>query len=313
MNKLIRLYNQNRRKFWLIIIVIIFIFLVIRFFNYMAKSNNEAIKDSSSNNNYTNTIGTSTTPNKSAISNTSVDKTMYQKHENIISNFVELCNNKEIEKAYALLSKDCKEELYPNVQKFKASYYDGIFNKKRTYSIQNWQGKIYIVRFPEDILSTGKVNSSSTIQDYITIVTEDENQKLNINSYIGKEQINKEFEQNNIKIKVTNKKSYMDYEIYDFEIENNIGDTIIMDPLVSTNTIFLTDSKGIKHYAITNEIVKDEIIVKNTYRNKFSIKFDNPYIEGRTIEKITFENIAVGYGKNGSGAYKKIIKYSMNL
>ena len=95
--------------------------------------------------------------------------------------------------------------------------------------MQNWTGWIYIVRYTEDILSTGKVTDNSTIQDYIKIVIEDGNEKLNINSYLGKKEINKEKEYQNIKIKVLDRRSYMDYEIYDFEVENNNDNKLILN------------------------------------------------------------------------------------
>ena len=37
MNKLIRMYNQNRGKFWFTFIIIIFIFVMISLFNTAAK------------------------------------------------------------------------------------------------------------------------------------------------------------------------------------------------------------------------------------------------------------------------------------
>lgn len=50
-------------------------------------------------------------------------------------------------------------------------------------------------------------------QDYITIVNENGQTKLNINSYIGKQQINKTQESNNVKIKVVETNVYFDYSI----------------------------------------------------------------------------------------------------
>lgn len=311
MNKLIRLYNQNRRKFWTIIIVIIFVLGIIKTLDYIAKVNNE--KASYSNNNTTSTTTTMPQPNKSAISNTNVIESTYNKQNNLVSDFVEYCNNKDLENAYNLLSTDCKEELFPSIKEFKENYYDNIFKTKKQYTIQNWTGAIYIIRYTEDMLSTGKINSNTAIQDYIKIVSEEDGEKISINNYFGKEILNKEKEYKNVKIKVISKKVYMDYEIYDIEIENNTGDTIILDPLTTNNTMYLTDANKIKHYAISNEIVKDAIIVKNKYKINASIKFDNPYISGRKINSMTFSKIAVGYGNNGYGAYKDIINFNIEL
>ena len=41
MYKLIRFYNQNRRKIWMTILIIVFIIGIIQLLNYLAKSNNK--------------------------------------------------------------------------------------------------------------------------------------------------------------------------------------------------------------------------------------------------------------------------------
>ena len=314
MNKLIRLYNQNRRKFWTIIILIIFVFGIIKTLDYIAKVNNEKEnKNSYLNNNTLNTIETTNKPNKSAISNTSVIESTYNRQNGLISNFVNYCNSKDLENAYNLISQDCKEELFPNIRDFKENYYDNIFKTKKQYNIQNWSGSIYIIRYTEDMLSTGKTNNNAAVQDFIKIISEEGEEKLSINGFFGKESINKEKEYKNINLKIISKKIYMDYEIYDIELKNNTGDTIILDPLTQNDTIYLTDSNKVRHYAINNEIVKDSIIAKNKYKINVSIKFDNPYISGRKINSITFSKIAKGYGNNGYGAYKDIINFNIEL
>lgn len=306
MNRIRRFFNQNRRTIFVVIIFIVFFIIIIQLLNKQAE---KSLKEQKAIAN----IQTESKPNKSAISGYETNENIYATYKNIISNFVEYCNNKEVQKAYELISTDCKEELYPTVQDFKESYYDKIFKNKRTFSMQNWDGQIYIVRYTEDILASGKVNGNTTIQDYVTIISENSQLKLNINSYIGKEIINKEENQNNIKIKIVQKRSYMDYEIYDFEVENNSGNIIILDTLINSNSTYLTDANGTNHYSINNEITKESLMVKNKYKNNISIKFDNPYISDRKIKSVTFGEIAVYNAKNISEDLEKTINYTIEI
>lgn len=310
MNRLIRFYNQNKKKFWTIVAVIIFIFFLIRILNYVAKINNEKKSEEI---NLLNNTKSVFEPNKSVLSDEKIDRTVYLSQNELVSKFVEYCNNKEIQKAYDLLSSDCKNEIYPTIQDFKEKYLDAIFNVKRTFSIRNWSGSIYIVRFTEDILSTGKVREGSSVQDYIKIVTEENEEKLNVNGFLGKENIGAQFEQNGIAIDVIDKSCYMDYEIYNFEVENNSGYNIILDTLSNNNTMYLTDKNNVNHYAITNEITRDLLVVKDKYKNRISIKFDNPYIVGRGISKISFKNIAELYNNNIDGDFRKVISLEVGL
>lgn len=293
MNKLRSFFNQNRKKIFTVVFFVLFIIIIIQVLNNIAEKDIQGQSEYAKN---INKIHNSNKPNQSAISNSSISISTYEEQKNIISDFVEYCNNKEIQKAYKLISIDCREELYPTVEDFKKYYYDNIFSVKRTFSMQNWSGKIYMLRYIEDVLTTGKVNDNSTIQDYIKIVSEGNENKLNINSYLGKKDINMEQEIQNIKIKVVCKKSYMDYEIYDFEIENNNEDKVIISHGGNAESIYLVDNKGTKHYAINSEIDNDSMAIDGKHNRKVSIKFDNPFISNRKINKIAFENIVLGYG-----------------
>ena len=300
MNRFIRFYNQNRIKIWVIIIAIIFMLLILRVLNEIARKRNE---ENLYNVTQNNTQSTTYTPEKSVISNKKIEKSVYDNHKSTIDEFVNYCNNGEIDKAYQLISEDCKNELYSTVEKFKKNYYEDIFNKKRAYSIQNWTNSIYMVKFMDDMLSTGKVSKDGEIQDYIKVVTEDGEQKLSINGYLGKEQINKEKTDSNIKIKVLSKKSYMDYEIYDIYVENNNDDRLILDNLTEDKTMYLIDTKGTKHYALKNEIDRNSLIIKGKSNKNITLKFDNPYIDGRKIKSINFGGIVIGFGVRDIGAY----------
>lgn len=97
----------------------------------------------------------------------------YEEDENstsLVNNFINFCKNGDIEKAYNLLSKDCKENLYPTEEEFTNKYYNKIFKQKRSIEIKYDDTKnVYKIIFNEDILELGRVDDINKIEDYYKI------------------------------------------------------------------------------------------------------------------------------------------------
>lgn len=78
----------------------------------------------------------------------------------IISKFIDYCNLKDTEKAYDMLSEKCKKEKFKTKEDFKKQYIDVLFNIKICkYDIEKKEDQ-YIVTLTEDMLITGKTNST---------------------------------------------------------------------------------------------------------------------------------------------------------
>ena len=133
-------------------------------------------------------------PSKTIISGEDVDKDTYKKEENLVKTFVDYCNNKKIQDAYNLLTDECKEKMYPNIETFKKNYYNIIFTQNRECNLQSWISEkgynTYKVTFIEDIMETGNYDNVEKLIDYITIVDKDNEQKINVNNYVKTEEIN---------------------------------------------------------------------------------------------------------------------------
>lgn len=214
--KILTFYNNNKRKILLILIVIVILIALPRVLQFFTKgTENEPInlnekKDPVQNNLNTSVIETE----ESVISGENLD-TSQKTYVELIDNFVVACNNGNIEQAYGFLSTDCREELYPSMESFKDNYYNQVFNNgKKTALIKNWMNNIFKIDYTNDILSSGVYNEDENIQEYITVVDDNGNIKLNINNYIGKTEINRTTNYMNIQAKVLSKKIYMDYEVY---------------------------------------------------------------------------------------------------
>lgn len=308
MNRIIRWYNKNRKMFWLVIVLSVIIVSLPRILNKYAKRKAENENSSIINTTIYNN------ENYSIVDEETIKKETNNENTNVISMFIEYCNNKDIERAYDLLSDKCKEKLYPTINQFIDNYYNKIFESRKSYEVQLWisdeNSYTYKVELREDILSSGNVNSEA-IEDYYTIIKEDNIYKININNYIGSIEINKTNETNELKISVLSKDVFMEYEIYNLKVENKTRNSILVDELESTGTMYLEDKNALHYQAYNHEIVKEELRVKG--EKKVSIKFNKKYSTKREIKKIVFSNIILNYDEYKTYTNKADFKDRGNL
>lgn len=161
MNKLIRLYNQNRALFIAIIGIIALIIIIIQVLNSIVKQQNEANTNKIANDRNSSTNNQSTTISESNVSAVTGEEVINNKQKTeVIKEFVKCCNEGEIEKAYNMLTDECKTRVYPSLERFKTGYYDRIFKINRMYTLENWytSGNLdtYYIRYTEDVLASRK-------------------------------------------------------------------------------------------------------------------------------------------------------------
>ena len=205
MNRFIRWYNQNRKSIWATIAIIVIIIGIIQLVNYFYKVKYEKELNSFEGQIQNKTVDYNNVrvdDNHSSLTGEEISESQ-ETQIGVIDNFIKYCNENNLESAYDLLTDECKEEMYPTLENFQESYYNQVFNNSmKNVSVENWISNIYKVNVNEDFLSTGRYSKEETIQDYITVVEVDNQYKLNINGYIGREEIGKSKENNNIIIEV---------------------------------------------------------------------------------------------------------------
>lgn len=231
-------------------------------------------------------------PSETIISGSNIDKEEYKKEENLVKTFVDYCNNKKIEDAYNLLTDECKEKIYPNVETFKKNYYDTIFTQNRECNLQSWVSEgdynTYKVTFIQDIMATGNYDDVKKFEDYITIVTKDSEQKINVNGYIKSKEINKTTKIEDLEVVAKSVDVYMNSVKYYLEASNLGQNTILLDNLNNIMNIRLVGSNDAE-YKIDNINLSlvDLVIYKNTQNKKIEIKFKKQYgssVEGKEIK-----------------------------
>lgn len=301
MHNLRHFYYQNKEKIWKVVLIIAFLLGIIYFINnsYEKENNSNNIPAMKEQDIYSDNENKTYISDKSAISGSTITETEVNQINNTINKFLEYCKSGNAQEAYNMISADCKEEEYKSLEKFQEKYLKEKFSKDAIYQIEKWINKTYKISISEDLLATGNVNTSKRIE-YITIVDENNEEKLNINSYIGSKELNKEAIQNEVKITAISKKTYMDYEVYDFIVENLSNKTIKVNSLQKAGTMYLEDSNGGTHNAYGHEIFEDELELKSKNKFNISIKYAHVYSGKTRIEKIVFEDIILDYIK-----YKK--------
>lgn len=229
----------------------------------------------------------------------------------VIEEFTEYCNSNNVEAAYNMLTDDCKNAVYSSLESFTNNYYNYIFNGSvRRVSVENWTNNIYKVEYTEDFLATGVYSDDNIIQDYITVIKGDDGEyKLNINNYIGREEINKTAENDYVTITVLCRDTYMDYETYTYSVTNKTGDQIILDDRNYTDSMYLEDENGNQFGAYSQEISEAELTFSQKETKQITIKYYNKYSSTRVIEKIVFVRIAPYSVELNSNNYEYTNRY----
>ncbi len=290
MRKLRLFYQNYKEKIWISIGMIALVLVLIRLANNnIQKENEETIENVTSE--VRNNI--SYAPSQSIISDSSISEENAEENINIIENFIDFCNNNQIEEAYNLLSTDCKEELFPTVEDFYNNYYKDIFTEKKSFDTELWGNSgivTYRIKILSDIMATGIV-SDEFIEDYYSIISEDGNKKLNIKNFVSKVEINNKKSIEDIEFNVLNKKTYIDYKIVEVEIKNNSDKKVIIDTKENTESVYIRDMNGVGYGWYGHEIADNLLDLEPGESTNLEIKFNKMYNTNRKDKTIHFTDI----------------------
>lgn len=296
MYRFIRWYNQNRKSFWITIGIIILIIGVIQLINYFYKVRGEEqlknpsnqIQNTVSNYNYNHV---EVDDSHSSLTGEKISEDQ-ETEIGVIDNFINACNEKNLQGAYDLLTDECKEVMYPTLEDFEQAYYNQVFgNTRKNITVDNWIDNIYKLDINEDFLSTGKYSKEDTIQDYITVEEIDNQYKLNINRYVGRKDIGKSKEDKNIRIEIEQTDIYMDYQIYKIKVTNNSENTILLDDGVDIEAMYIEDENGVQYTAYTHEINEGQLMVSPRETKELEIKYYSRYGSEKVIDKVVFSRM----------------------
>ncbi len=292
---MINKYIRYIRKHWKLVIAIIFIIIIslciIQALNEAAKiqnreQQNKINEDKSEIYKTESVLGEGTISDSEAIQNNT-----------IIDNFITYCNEGKTKQAYSLLSEECKQEVFPTIEEFINNYYKIIFSQYKKYNLQNWISNdnktTYKVRFENDALAIGGYDEKQTFEDYITVVKKKDVYYLNINKFIGRNEINKKASYEGINVKINSESIYLNNRIYDITFENNTSNDIELYNISNGTQWYLQDEKEKKYLASLSEITNSNLILKANSKIPLKVTFMKIYNKNDTLQNITFEKIQV--------------------
>lgn len=240
-------------------------------------------------------------PDKTIISGSDVSKEEYKKDDNLVETFVTYCNEQKIKEAYDLLSDECKEKEYSTIEKFKTNYCDKIFTENREYNLQSWVNNAnsvtYKVTFIEDILSSGNYDDVTKMEDYITIVTKNNEKKLNINGYIKTNTLDKVTKVEGLEINIKKEDIYMNYVSYELAVTNLNNNKMLLDMQKGDNIKLIGTNEVEYGLDDTNLFSSNLTIYENDRNKKIELKFKKQYGSGVESKAIVFKRVVTDYEK----------------
>lgn len=316
MKKLIRYFNQNRKKILLILLIIVFLIILVRVLNYIVKTN---IQEENNNISNTNTNRDTSIPGEAIISGEEIPEEEAREDKEIINNFVQACNEKLYEDAYSMLSTECQNNVFNNnIEYFENNYVNVVFETNKTYKLEGWLNKenmTYKITYINDnILATGSMEDGLNYTDYITI--DKNNEKINIFGFIDEVKSDITKTRNNITIQIVSIETYMNEVIYNILVSNNNETTILLSDYSDNKQVCLVDSNDIEYISYLNEIPQNNFIFEPGVKKEVSIKFSKSYSSSAKIEKMLFKNVYLdyeSYANNGNTDEIEKIQFEIDI
>ena len=287
------------RKYGKTIIIVFVIFSIILVVNKFAGELNK-----------NKTPKTTYKPNVPIMSDTdTVPKKVQKSVEDFIDEYISYCNLGEYNKAYEMISDDCKENYFGTYTDYE-NYIKKRFATHKEYALQSYSlynGKyIYSVKLFDDFLATGITNSTYRYIDEKIIASYDENKKIvfSVGGFIDKNEVQCVQENKYLKVDVNEKITFYEFEEYKIKLTNRSDYKIIIQNNEVENTEVLIDLGNESRSNLnTDEIILDPHESYDIIPS-FSKSFDN----GKTTQSVIFSSIRVVDENN-----EEIDKFSMTM
>ena len=217
-SKIIKFLKKNGRIIGTVLIIVLVIYGINAMFrNY--RNNN--------------TPTTSYEPEVAVLSSEKMPTKVQKTTEDFIAEYVEYCNNGEYEKAYNMISDDCKNNYFLNFSNYK-EYVQNKFYTKRKYSVQSYSKYndkyIYNLRLFDDFMATGLTNSTYRFQEEKITASYDENNKIVfcVGNFIAKETMEGVQENDYLKVDIVDRILCYNYEKYTVRFTNRCDHTVVI-------------------------------------------------------------------------------------
>ncbi len=268
---------------------------------------------------------TTKTPQVAVMSaNEKVSKKVQTSAEEFIESYVDACNQGKYQKAFAMISENCRKyEFDDDVEKF-AKYVLEKMPTPKKYSIQNYSNTqgyyIYEVKYFDDMLATGLTNSEYNFTTEKMVLKKNSKGSFDIavGNFIEYKDINSVAENDYLKIDVKNCMVRYSTQTYEVKLTNRTDYIIVVSDNYVEDEISLALSgeyRGTENSNTTVVLAPEESITVKLGFMKFIDDNDE-------AQSILFSNIRVleeyaGVASNNdikkAEIEKAIDKFSMNI
>lgn len=272
------------KKHKLVILIIILIWLIIFAFNQLLKLRPESEERT-----------TTYQPTVSVMDNTSkVPAKIANEIETKIGQYVEYCNNAEFDKAYNMLSDDCKKYAYDSDF---SSFQKHVLKKMPTpkkYSIQDYSNErnryIYSVRYFDDYIKTGLSETTYTYTEEKMVFTKKGNELLMaIGDFVDYRTYDDATQETDyVRIEILGNLVSYDNEKFTVKFINK-----------SDNYIAISDGQVVNEVTISlkNEIRKPEsaeyVVLLPKQEKEVTFEFIKYYDDNDRVSSLNFNNVRV--------------------
>ena len=290
-------FKDERKIIIILAVIVILIISLIKIINNNIKNQNI---NSSSSINTTTAINASINNNFINTNNTNTTNGNYQEYSittpyDCLNIFIYYCNNNQPDKAYNMLTDDCKNLLYNTKEKFYQNYYKRIFagsEKQVSYIKNKYDENVYKLTVKEDPLSTGNIDESNNIVDTVTVVNDNGTYKINVSDFIKKETFNINKSNSYIDVFILEKTIYTDYELYKIKVKNKTKADIVLSEMNSKTDISIQDRNEDNYYIDNDDYIQEQVMIASGNEKILNLKINKVYNNKDTI-KMIFSKIRI--------------------
>ena len=239
---------------------------------------------------------TTYTPNVSVMNEgSSAPSTVQTTAETMIEEYVGYCNEGNYQKAFNMLSEDCRKYGFGDSLDDFVDYVLKKMITPKKYSIQdysNYNGYyIYEVKYIDDILATGLTNQTYNYTTEKIIFTRNKNNSfdMSVGNFVKYDQIANVLENDYLKIDVIDRITRYSIETYTIKFTNRTDSTVVIADNLVTNEVQLVLPQEYRNMENTNT----NIILEPNQSQTVTVGFTKFFDDGDISQGILFGAVRV--------------------
>lgn len=280
-------FKRFLRKYGKFVLIIFIIWAIIFLINLMLKNKQDVPEATTTYDMHTSVIdSTASTP-----------KSMQEPIEEIIDEYIGYCNEGNYQKAFNMLSEDCRKYGFNNSVYDFMQYVLVKMPTPKKYSIQDYSnikyGKtrlyIYEIKYTDDLLSTGLTNSTYTYtSEKLTFYDGDDGLEMSAGDYIYYSDVKSISENEYLKVDVVGKIVNYSIEKYKVILTNRSNYTVVVSDGAENDEVVLS---------LPNEVRKrselSNIVLGPQKSEELTMTFPKFVDDGDTAKSLVFSSIRV--------------------